>query len=117
MDEILKNLESGDPVLQDAATRALEQIGDNRAVVILALCLDRGSWRQSKGFDPEWRGPHGERPQGRVVYEPLSYVAAKALARIVPDPSPGHDQQPITDDLIDRWKEWWATHRNRYESK
>jgi hypothetical protein len=117
MDEILKNLESGDPVLQDTAIRALEQIGDNRAVAILAGYLDRRSWRQAKGFDPEWRGPHGERPQGRVVYEPLSHGAAKALARIVPDPPPGHDQQPITDELIERWKEWWVAHRNRYEQK
>jgi hypothetical protein len=112
---IRKALTSGDPELEDAGIRALEQFGSDRAIAVLAGCLNRKSWRQSKGFDPSWRGPKGERLQGRVVYQPLSHMAARALARMVPDPPIGHDQDPMTEDVIERWRLWWIDHRARYE--
>ena len=113
---ILKNLESDLPEIQDKAIQQLEQMGTPEAVVILARCLDKREWRQEKGFDPQQRGPKGERPLGREVYEPLSFLAAKALARLVPNPPVPPKETFITEEYIEAWKAWWAENRSEYDS-
>jgi len=114
--ELRQALASDDPDVQDEAIRRLEELGGAQAISLLAACLDERSWRQQKGFDPDWRGPHGERLQGRMVYEPLSHLAIRALARLVPDP-PSTVPDLVTEEDVVRWKEWWELNRSKYEKE
>jgi hypothetical protein len=116
LDELSRALGSDDPQVQDDAVRRLEALGGSQAISLLAACLDQGAWRQAKGFDPDWRGPAGERLQGRIIYEPLSYLAVRALVGLVPDPPAPPLSDPLTDEDVRRWKAWWERNRERYTS-
>lgn len=112
--EIIAALHGDDPDAQDAAIRSLERIGNDAAVAMLAECLEHDEWRQAKGFDPDWRGPSGERPQGRMVYEPLGHLAVKALARLVPNPPRPAPADPVTEEDVAAWKAWWERNKEDY---
>lgn len=114
LNEIEAALQSDDPATQDRAIATLEEIGSAEAIRVLAGCLEYEAWRQEKGFDPDWRGPGGERLQGRSIYEPLSHLAAKALARLIPDPPVSPGTEPITEAEIREWRKWWAENEDRY---
>lgn len=117
MDNILEELNSDDPEIQDNAIKKLETIGDNQSIIELVKCLDDNKWRQAKGFDPNWRGPQGERLQGRNIYEPINYMAAKSLARIIPEPPVSPSENQINLEHIKKWKQWWNENKNHYIDK
>jgi hypothetical protein len=114
IDRFIEELGNDDPEVQDDAIKKLEKIGDHYAIIALVKCLDDNKWRQAKGFDPNWRGPQGESLQGRNVYEPLSYLASKALARLVPNPPVNLGKEPITMEHVKKWKTWWEKNRSYY---
>ncbi|HEX6924296.1 MAG TPA: hypothetical protein VF167_02645 [Longimicrobiaceae bacterium] len=51
-----------------------------------------------------------------MVYEPLSHLAIRALARLVPDP-PSTVPDLVTEEDVVRWKEWWELNRSKYEKE
>jgi hypothetical protein len=62
-------------------------------------------------------GPKGERLQGDLVYEPVSLVAAKALAKLVetpPVPPVGKEKKFYTDDDVKKWQKWWKKNKKQY---
>jgi hypothetical protein len=111
---LLKELKNDDPEIQDAAIRKIEEAGGREAIIALAKYLDHNQWRQAKGFDVNWRGPKGERLEGRNVYEPLSHLAAKALARLIPNPPVSPGETLITTEHVEEWKTWWKENKMQY---
>ena len=112
LDEILSELYSDDPAIQDDAIKKLTYVGGKDSIRTLAKLLDDTKWRQMKGFDPNQRGPHGEIPQGRVLYPPRSLLAMKALAQIVPNPPASSTIEPTEEDLP-KWREWWKDNNDK----
>ena len=107
INSILKQLTDDDPLVQNTAVNALEQLGNKEAVTILVKLLDDTKWRGAKGFDPNARLSTGEAPQGRNIYEPLGYLALQSLERLIPASSFAPLRLFVTDDDLQRWKLWW----------
>jgi len=110
-------LNSDDPNIQDDAIRKLEELGTDHAIATLAGCLDHNKWRQAKGFDPERRGPNGELPQGRLIYEPLSYMALRSLSRMISGAPTVPMDRPLSDEDVINWKSWWSENKNSFVKK
>jgi len=111
-DQILKDLKSNDPQLQDSAIRQLKQTGSDEAIQILAECLNYVKWREK----PEWRGPSQEAAEGRVIYEPLSFLAAEALASIIPA-APRQPERLLTAEFVIQMKLWWEQNKDHYQQE
>jgi hypothetical protein len=114
--QIVNQLQANDPAVKSAGIEELTYIGGNGAIRALAgLLYDPTSWSSEQGFKPEARGPRGERPIGREVYEPPSYEAMRALAKIVADP-PQPAPSATDEERLQVWRSWWEAHRNQYEA-
>jgi len=110
MDEILVELESNDPSLQDNAIKKLIYVANNEAIKALAKLLDDNKWRKG----PDWVGPKGERAMDKVFYSPRSELAMKALSQIVQNPPTSPPIEP-TEEHLQEWREWWAKNKDRYK--
>jgi hypothetical protein len=107
--EILEDLKNDDPQLQDSAIIKLQQIGSAEAIQILTACLDNTKWRE----EAKWQGPSGETAEGRNIYEPVSFLAAKALASIIPGAPPPPDG-PMTSEFVTQLKSWLEGNKNHH---
>ncbi len=112
MSEILTEMKSDDPTVQDNAIRKLVYVSNDEAIRNLIALLDDAGPRKMKEYDPEQRGPHGEIPQGKIIYLPINVMAMKALAEIVPNPVIASGKEP-TQEEIQLWLEWWKLNRNK----
>jgi len=113
MDEILAELKNEEPVSQDNAIKKLTYVANNKAIEVLIGLLGNNKPRKMKGYDPNMRGPKGEMPQGKILYEPINVIAMKALATIIPNPIVSADKLPAQEN-IQKWREWWQANSNRY---
>lgn len=106
MAEILAEVESVEPGIQDYAIRKLAYVGSPRAVEILVSLLENDEPRKTK----EWRGPNGEKPLDKLIYYPINIMALRALAEIMPNPIVvlGKREFPTQED-VRRWLEWWES--------
>lgn len=105
--EILNELKSDDPAVQDNAVKKLTYVGGYESIRALINLLDDSAWREMKGFDPNRRGPKGEAPQGDVAFLPLGYMAMLALSQIAPNPPVPAGTAPKAEH-IPLWRKWWA---------
>lgn len=115
MNEILAELQSDDPMSQDHAIKKLAYIANNEAMEVLVNLLEDNKPRKMKGYDPNMRGPKGEMPQGKILYEPINVIAMKTLATIIPNPIIPADKLP-TQENIQKWREWWEANSNKYSN-
>jgi len=86
MGQILSEANSDDPRLQERAVSKLAYVGGKEAIATLIGLLGIDKYRDQKGGEPNRRGPNGELPFERVIFEPLNLDAMKVLAQIVPNP-------------------------------
>lgn len=101
LNEILREAEGDDLAVQYIAiSRKLPYVGGPKVVGVLVRLLDDTDYHSVFGK----AGPNGELPN-RVVYEPPSFLAMKALAQIVPNPPVNPQVQP-TEAHIQIWREW-----------
>jgi HEAT repeat protein len=107
-DRIVKELQSEDPAIQYNAVQKLEYVRGTKAIKVLIGLLSDNKWRVSQA-DP---GPHGEPPLDKVFYEPQSFAAMQALARIVRYPPVPRSREPKEADAI-LWQKWWAEVGNK----
>lgn len=112
-DEILAELKSDEPMSQDNAIKKLTYVANNKAIEILISLLENNSPRKMKGYDSNMRGPKGEMPQGKILYEPINVIAMKALATIIPNPIISANKLPSQGN-IQKWREWWQVNSNKY---
>lgn len=113
MSEILAELKSDNPMLQDHAIKKLAYVANSQAIEVLVNLLENNKSRKMKGYDPNMRGPKGEMPQGKILYEPINVIAMKALAVIIPNPIISVDKLPAQEN-IQKWREWWVANSNKY---
>ena len=112
LDEILKEANSDDPAIQQAAVKKLGYIGGRDAIGALVGLLDQNKYRSMKGFDPNRRGPNGERPQGREVFPPLNLDAMRALSQIVSSPPVDPRATPTEADVA-TWRRWYEANKDK----
>jgi hypothetical protein len=112
-DEIVNELSSEDPSLQDDAFRKLAYVGGSLAVKTVALFLTDtkyDSWREMKQ-EPV---PDGQKHMDVVGFEPLSWMAVRVLAEILPDPVTTPGRTP-TKESVQKWREWWEANKSKYQ--
>jgi len=114
MDEILAELKSDEPMSQDNAIKKLTYVANNKAIEVLVGLLENDKPRKMKGYDPNMRGPKGEMPQGKILYEPINVLAMKALATIIPNLIILADNKLPSQENIQKWREWWQANSNKY---
>lgn len=112
VEKIMTQLHSNDPQIQEEAIKQLELFSPPIAIPLLAKCLDDTSWRTNK--DVDWRSSTGEVPEGRNLYEPLSYLAVRVLARIVPNSPIDPKDQPVTITHVEKMRNWWKKNKDFY---
>lgn len=116
LDEILSELNSDTPKVQDDAIKKLSYVRNNKSIKALVQLLDDPQftkYRSLKGSGTN--GKQDEKPRlDRALYEPLSYMAMKALANIVPNPPIDPKTQP-TKDHIQKWQHWWENNKGKYK--
>jgi hypothetical protein len=110
-EEILSELNSTDPMVRYEAINKLGYIRNKAAVKYLIPFLDN----PSLPVEPE--EPKEDSFCYAIVFQTYAYAAVDALNRIVNQPL--FDQQAeigdIRDEDIERWKQWWETHKNEFE--
>ena len=108
---ILAEANSDDPMLQEHAVSKLAYVGGKDAIKILIGLLGIDKDRYAKWYDPNRRGPNGERPICVVIYEPLNLVAMRALAQMVSAAPVDPKAEPTQSD-VSLWRKWYLTHKD-----
>jgi hypothetical protein len=112
---IIERLKSEDPATQLNAVQDAAYVDGRDMIAALAELLNVTNGYQSVTSGE--LGPKGERLQGDLVYEPVSLVAAKALAKLVetpPVPPVGKEKKFYTDDDVKKWQKWWEKNKKQY---
>lgn len=113
--KIIAALGDKSPTTQLMAIQDAENVGGRDMIVALATLLSDDTGYRSASSQSS--GPKGERIQGDVVFEPVSVVAAKAMAQLIeapPVPPIGKNKTTYTKKDVDEWRKWWAKNKGRY---
>jgi hypothetical protein len=101
--EIVAELHDSNPAVQFRATEKLAYVWNTAAVRTLGPCL----------FDAQYATFRVSPSDGRT-YQPLSYMAMRALAEImILSPPTPRDPEPRPENL-QKWRDWWEAHREAF---
>jgi hypothetical protein len=112
-DEILKQVDSDEPAIQQDAINKLTYIANNEAIRALFKIISTSQHRKPRVFGNK-PGPHGEMPDDIFIADPLAIWAMDALSKIVPD-TPPVPKRKYSDDDFKRWQAWWEQNKDKYQ--
>jgi hypothetical protein len=108
--EIMDEIHSVNPDIQENAIKKLLYIGGSRSIRTLAGLLSEEKWRTVEIPNTSTNTP----PTPSIkYYPPLSHVAIENLSKLVRNP-PTQPGVEATENVLKKWKYWWKANQAKY---